>query len=415
MYYTGGQRQRIAIARSIIKQPPILILDEATSAIDVRTERIVQEALDRVSKNRTTIVIAHRLSTIKRADKIIVMRQGQLVEQGSHEELLRLEDGVYHGLVYAQNLAMEDGEELEEVALRRTKTAETEKSEVVSAEEERPSSKEEPEWKDKGFMATGGRMILEQRHHTTLYLFAFLGILCAGAVYPIQAYVFANIIQVFTLTGQDFVNKGYFWSGMFGVEAAAVGVAYFAIGFCTHLISISITRYYRQEYLSNIIRQRIPFFDREGNSAGTLTSRVSGDSTQLQQLMSTEMSMAAIAVVNLLGSTIIAFVYGWKLSLVSLFAALPPILAAGYLRLSLEQKFEKTNAAVFEESSQFGTEAVGAFRTVLSLIMEDMIGDRYEKLLRFHVTKAFSDARLGTIVFAASDSVELGCMALAFW
>ncbi|KAL1607999.1 ABC-type transporter tr06 [Paraconiothyrium brasiliense] len=413
---SGGQRQRIAIARSIIKQPPILILDEATSAIDVRTERIVQEALDRVSKNRTTIVIAHRLSTIKRADSIIVMRQGKLVEQGSHEELLQIENGVYHGLVYAQELAMEaDEEELEGAALTKTKTAETEKSDMVEAEEERPSSKEEPEWKDKSFLGSGGRMIMEQRHHTILYLFALMGILTAGAVYPVQAYVFANVIGIFTLTGQDFVHKGYFWAGMFGVEAAAVGVAYFAIGFCTHLVSVAITRYYRQEYLTNMLRQRIPFFDREGHSAGTLTSRVSGDSEQLQQLMSTEMSMAAIAVVNLVGSTIIAFVYGWKLSLVALFAALPPILAAGYLRLSLEQKFEKTNAAVFEESSQFGTEAVGAFRTVLSLIMEDMIANRYETLLRYHVKKAFSDARLGTIVFAASDSVELACMALAFW
>ncbi|KAJ4353573.1 ABC-type transporter tr06 [Didymosphaeria variabile] len=413
---SGGQRQRIAIARSIIKQPPILILDEATSAIDVRTERIVQEALDRVSKNRTTIVIAHRLSTIKRADSIIVMRQGQLVEQGSHEELLKIENGVYYGLVYAQNLAMEaDEEEFEEKALAKTKTTETEKSEIVEAEEERPSSKEQPEWKDKSFLGSGGRMIAEQRHHTILYLLAFLGILCAGAVYPIQAYVFANVIGVFTLTGQAFVNKGYFWAGMFGVEAAATGVAYFAIGFCTHLVSIAITRCYRQEYLTNMLRQRIPFFDREGHSAGTLVSRVSGDSEQLQQLMSTEMSMAAVAVVNLLGSTIIAFVYGWKLSLVGLFAALPPILAAGYLRLSLEQKFEKTNAAVFQESSQFGTEAVGAFRTVISLIMEDMIGDRYETLLRYHVKKAFSDARVGTVVFAASDSVELACMALTFW
>ncbi|KAK7184542.1 ABC transporter transmembrane region [Paraphaeosphaeria sporulosa] len=412
---SGGQRQRIAIARSIVKQPPILILDEATSAIDVRTERIVQDALDRVSKNRTTIVIAHRLSTIKRADKIIVMRQGKLVEQGSHDELVKIEDGVYHSLVYAQNLAMEADEELADAPLRKSKTAETEKSDIVETEEDRPASKDEPEWTDKSFMSTGGRMILEQRHHTVLYLLAFVGILGAGAVYPIQAYVFANVVQVFTLSGQSFVQKGYFWAGMFGIEAAGVGIAYFAIGFCTHMISIAITRHYRQEYLLNLIRQRIPFFDREGHSAGTLTSRVSGDATQLQQLMSTEMSMAAIAVVNLVGSTIIAFVYGWKLSLVGLFAALPPILAAGYLRLSIEQKFEKTNAAVFEESSQFGTEAVGAFRTVLSLIMEDMIGNRYETLLRYHVKKAFSDARLGTVVFAASDSVELGCMALSFW
>lgn len=76
---SGGQRQRLAIARSIVKRPKILILDEATSAIDVRGERLVQSALDKVSEGRTTITIAHRLSTIKKADKIIVLRKGQLV------------------------------------------------------------------------------------------------------------------------------------------------------------------------------------------------------------------------------------------------------------------------------------------------------------------------------------------------
>lgn len=127
------------------------------------------------------------------------------------------------------------------------------------------------------------------------------------------------------------------------------------------------------------------------------------------------MSLALIACANLVGSIIISFVFGWKLSLVAMFAALPPILAAGYLRFSIELKFEKMNAAVFQDSSQFATEAVGAFRTVLSLIMEDMIGDRYQDLLNGHVKKAFGSAKFGTIIFAASDSVELACMALIFW
>lgn len=101
---SGGQRQRLAIARSIIKQPTILILDEATSAIDVRGEKIVQAALDRVSKDRTTVVIAHRLSTIRKADKIVVMTGGVDMEHGSHDELMDIDGGVYRGLVNAQRL-----------------------------------------------------------------------------------------------------------------------------------------------------------------------------------------------------------------------------------------------------------------------------------------------------------------------
>jgi subfamily B ATP-binding cassette protein MsbA len=100
---SGGQRQRVSIARAILKNPPILILDEATSALDTESERLVQDALERLMKTRTTVAIAHRLSTIKNADEILVLHEGQIVERGTHDELLNI-DGYYKKLNDMQSL-----------------------------------------------------------------------------------------------------------------------------------------------------------------------------------------------------------------------------------------------------------------------------------------------------------------------
>jgi len=99
---SGGQRQRIAIARAILKDPKILILDEATSSLDSESEKLVQEALEELMKGRTSIVIAHRLSTIRKADEIVVMEQGKIVEQGTHQELMKFTKGKYNKLIQLQ-------------------------------------------------------------------------------------------------------------------------------------------------------------------------------------------------------------------------------------------------------------------------------------------------------------------------
>jgi subfamily B ATP-binding cassette protein MsbA len=99
---SGGQKQRLSIARAVLKNPPIMILDEATSALDTESEKFVQVALENMMQNRTSIVIAHRLSTIQKADKIVVMQKGEIVEQGTHDELLAM-NGTYSKLVMMQS------------------------------------------------------------------------------------------------------------------------------------------------------------------------------------------------------------------------------------------------------------------------------------------------------------------------
>lgn len=102
MLLSGGQKQRVAIARAFIKDSPIVILDEATSALDNKSEAIVQKAIDNLMKDKTVFVIAHRLSTIKNADRIAVINEGELVELGTHDELMNIENGQYKTLYEMQ-------------------------------------------------------------------------------------------------------------------------------------------------------------------------------------------------------------------------------------------------------------------------------------------------------------------------
>jgi ABC-type multidrug transport system fused ATPase/permease subunit len=105
---SSGQRQLIAFLRAYVANPPILVLDEATSSIDTNSEQLIQKATEKITADRTSIVIAHRLATVKKADRILVMDAGKIVEQGSHQELLA-QEGYYKNLYEAQFLALEEG------------------------------------------------------------------------------------------------------------------------------------------------------------------------------------------------------------------------------------------------------------------------------------------------------------------
>ena len=426
---SGGQRQRIAIARSIIKQPAILILDEATSAIDVQGEKIVQQALDRASENRTTIMIAHRLSTIRRADHIIVLRSGTKVEEGTHDHLLSIEDGLYRGLVRAQMIEEDETagdssqaegtmSEAERIVSRGTKSHERTTSFASSIAADHTKAEEGAvgdSYKKKGVFQTVGLLLYEQRARWPFYCLVLVAAMACGAAFALQSWFFAQLVQTFQYTGQRLIDAANFWALMFFILALATAVSYVVLGTSSGVISAHTGTFCRKDYFRSTLSMPIAYFDRDENSSGTVMSRLSGDPKQLQELLGLNSAFPMISIFNLIGCIIVSFYFGWKLSLVTFFAVLPVVLVASFMRLRYEVTYETWNAKVFESSSQFATEAVSAFRTVSSLTMENVVLEKYQALLQKQIRDSTRKATYATLVYALTDSIELLGMALAFW
>lgn len=231
---SGGQRQRIAIARSIISDPKILLLDEATSALDPKAEKVVQDALSNVSRNRTTLIIAHRLATIKAADSIAVMSEGTVVEQGTHSELMN-KKGHYAALVAAQDLGDE-----EDAAAAGPKPADfSEKLDRETSLQPKLelSNTADAEAQD---LASGTVnysllrciiiMFAEQKNLYFCFILSTTACLIGGATFPAQAILFSRVLNVFLLEGQEARDQANFYSLMFFIVALGNLLAYFVIG-----------------------------------------------------------------------------------------------------------------------------------------------------------------------------------------
>lgn len=410
---SGGQRQRIAIARSIVRKPKIVILDEATSAIDVRGEKIVQAALDRVAKNRTTITIAHRLSTIKKADRIVVLKKGQVMESGTHESLLEDEKGLYRGLVYAQQLSLGEATEADTEEKEDLETAlQREKSAAQSMADEAEEAKKQTQRN----IATGfGKLLHERRNKWPFYGAAIFASMCAAAGTPLMAYLFSQVLEVFLATGDEITRQGDFWGLMWMALAIGIGLSYFFQIYISTYLQFHVSSIYKKQYFSAILYQKASFHDFEENAQGTLTARVNGDPKQLEELLGVNMAFLLTGVFTVFGCLAIAFAFAWKLALVAMFVTMPIGIFSGYWRFKYELEFEKMNAAVFAESSKFAAESIGAFRTVSSLTMEEVINSRYENLLDTLVTTAYKKARWASFIIGFAESVSLGCQGLIFW
>ena len=419
---SGGQKQRIAIARSIVSDPKILLLDEATSALDPKAEKVVQDALSRVSKNRTTLVIAHKLATVKAADNIAVMAERHIVEQGTHQQLIAL-DGHYAALVRAQDLGKANGEQTENL---------DDEKQVLDISCERPdlqrtattatSIANDTERQQKMVGTLGYSLIrcifIIFKEQKGLYGYIFIQAIASvigGGTYPAQAIIFSKALTTFQLTGQHARDQADFWSLMFFVLALANLVAYFTIGVTCNLIAQTVTHRVRAEMFERVLDQDVEFFDIPENTSGALTSKISTLPTQLQELVSANAPLILNVLVNVVSSSVLALAFGWKLGLVVVFGALPPLILAGYIRIRLEMKLDRLVGSGFAESAGLANEAVSAIRTVSSLTLETHILEEYSDMLGSIVLKSTRSLIWTMLFFALSQSIEFLSLALGFW
>lgn len=390
----------------------------------MRSERIVQAALDKATRHRTTITIAHRLSTIKKADRIIVLQKGRAVEEGTHHELMTSDVGVYSALVRAQSLGLSQTQVSDDEGQNPDKEPEPWHDDIVT--EQKPDSAEvlfenttiqeaTTITKPRSLISSFGTLLYNQHSQWLFYIGIVLSSMTTAAGTPVQAYLFSKVISVFLLTGDDLERESSFWGLVWLYLAAGVGLSYLAVGWIGLLVQHNISAEYKKQYFSDMLYQKLSFFDQDANSHGSLSARVGSDAKRLEELLGMNMALLLSGIFIAVGSVTIALIFAWKLGLIAAFVTMPVMLGSGWWKFRQEVNYEKSNSAVFQESSQFATEALGAIRTVSSLTMEGTIGNRYRQLLDSQVNSALRKGRWTSLLYGFADSIGLGCQALVFW
>ncbi|CAF1123167.1 unnamed protein product [Rotaria sordida] len=289
---SGGQKQRIAIARALIRDPKILLLDEATSALDNESEKIVQEALDRAAQSRTTLVIAHRLSTIRYADKIIVMQQGEIVEEGNHESLMQIKS-VYYGLVQQQSLRQAEEEEEEEEEFEQKKAAEMFLFDQTSSD----------------------YFDIRRNHGSTIV--------------SISPSIFSLLYRNRNYTVSEEDNESYLFA-------------------CSGEI---LTKRLRSKAFRAILRQESAYFDQAQHSTGALCTRLATEASAVQGASGVHFGIIFQSLLSMISGIFLGFAFSWQLTLL-IMAFLPFLLLGSISRIRLTARFERKDNKILENAGK---------------------------------------------------------------
>ncbi|TYJ37687.1 hypothetical protein E1A91_A05G392900v1 [Gossypium mustelinum] len=430
---SGGQKQRIAIARAIIKAPRILLLDEATSALDTESERVVQQAIDQAAVGRSSIVIAHRLSTIRNADLIAVVQNGEVIEIGSHDQLMENDIGHYASLVHLQQIEKEKTLDEANSNLSTCASSSISNIDIYSTSSHRLSfvsrSSSANSFTQNHTLLAGESIVEEKklpvpsfRRLLALNLpewrQAIMGCLSAilfGAVQPVYAFSLGSMVSVYFLTDHNEIKE----------KTKIYALCFLGLSVFTLLINVSqhynfaymgeyLTKRIRERMLSKILTFEIGWFDQDENSSGAVCSRLAKDANALRSLVGDRMALIVQTMSAVTIACTMGMVIAWRLAIVMI-AVQPIIIICFYTRRVLLKSMSQKAIKAQGESSKLAAEAVSNLRTITAFSSQDRILKMLEQAQEGPRRESIRQSWFAGIGLGTSQSLTTCTWALDFW